>query len=116
MWRRLSKMSDRARYLVVEDNVDSRDLLAKLLGMKGYEVSSASDGESGYAAALSQLPDPIITDINMPIMDGIALLKKVRLDRLLTGTAVWSSPLWGRGRTRGDRCGGRMRQRRSLST
>jgi len=76
------------KILVVEDNVDSRDLLAKLLGMKGYEVSSAPDGEKGYAAALSQLPDLIITDINMPIMDGIALLKKVRLDRLLTGTAV----------------------------
>ena len=78
----------RGKILVVEDNVDSRDLLAKLLGMNGYDVSSASDGESGYAAALSQVPDLIITDINMPRMDGIALLKKVRLESLLTGTAV----------------------------
>ena len=78
----------RGKILVVEDNVDSRDLLAKLLGMNGYEVLSASDGESGYAAALKQVPDLIITDINMPRMDGIALLKKVRLESLLTGTAV----------------------------
>ncbi|HXI88791.1 MAG TPA: response regulator [Blastocatellia bacterium] len=76
------------KILVVEDNVDSRDLLAKLLGMSGYEVSSAPDGESGYAAALKDVPDLIITDINMPRMDGIALLKKVRLESLLTQTAV----------------------------
>jgi len=87
----VEQAADRIRQgkiLVVEDNVDSRDLLAKLLGMNGYEVSSASDGVSGYAAALTQVPDLIITDINMPRMDGIALLKKVRLERLLTGTAV----------------------------
>lgn len=76
------------RILVIEDNADSRDLLSKLLGMSGYEVSSASDGESGYAAALKQIPDLIITDINMPRMDGIELLKKVRVERLLAGTAV----------------------------
>lgn len=76
------------KILVVEDNVDSRDLLAKLLGMSGYEVLSASDGESGYATALKQVPDLIITDINMPGMDGIALLKKVRLESPLAGTAV----------------------------
>lgn len=74
--------------LVVEDNVDSRDLLAKLLGMSGYEVLSAPDGESGYATALEHVPDLIITDINMPRMDGIALLKKVRLESALTATAV----------------------------
>jgi len=76
------------RILVVEDNRDSRDILAKLLRMSGYEVISASNGESGYAAALNELPDLIITDINMPVMDGIQLLKKVRSDRVLSKTAV----------------------------
>src|ERR1043165_8427085 len=71
------------RILVVEDNVDSRDLLAKLLGMSGYDVCSASDGESGFDAALQQRPDLIITDINMPRMDGIALLKKIRREGML---------------------------------
>lgn len=88
---RMQQAANRARpgrILVVEDNVDSRDLLSKLLGMSGYEVSSAPDGESGYAAALKQLPDLIITDINMPRMDGIALLKRVRLEGLLTDTSV----------------------------
>ncbi|HSE38983.1 MAG TPA: response regulator [Blastocatellia bacterium] len=84
------------KILVVEDNVDSRDLLAKLLAMNGYDVLSASDGESGYAAALRNLPDLIITDINMPRMDGIALLKKVRLVNLLNGTAVFVITALGR--------------------
>jgi len=87
MRRAASKMKAR-RILVVEDNTDSRDILAKLLRMSGYEVISASNGESGYAAALNELPDLIITDINMPVMDGIQLLKKVRSDRVLSKTAV----------------------------
>jgi two-component system chemotaxis sensor kinase CheA len=74
--------------LVVEDNTDSRDILAKLLRMSGFEVLSASDGGSGYAAALERVPDLIITDINMPQMDGIELLKKVKRERLLAGTSV----------------------------
>ena len=74
--------------LIIEDNADSRDILAKLLRMSGYQVQSASDGESGYSAALRLVPDLIITDINMPGIDGIELLKRVRLERTLVNTAV----------------------------
>jgi len=83
------------KILVVEDNIDSRDLLAKLLAMSGYEVLSAPDGETGYATALQQLPDLIITDINMPRMDGIALLRKVRLESLFDQTAVFVVTAFG---------------------
>lgn len=83
------------KILVVEDNTDSRDLLAKLLAMSGYEVLSAPDGESAYATALQQLPDLIITDINMPRMDGIALLRKVRLESVLDRTAVFVVTAFG---------------------
>lgn len=83
------------RILVVEDNADSRDLLSKLLAMSGYEVVSAPDGESGYAAALKQVPDLIITDINMPRMDGLELLRKVRVEGRLTGTAVFVVTAFG---------------------
>jgi len=86
--RRAASKSKARRILVVEDNTDSRDILAKLLRMSGYEVISASNGESGYAAALNEVPDLIITDINMPVMDGIQLLKKVRSDEVLSKTAV----------------------------
>ena len=80
--------SKTGRILVVEDNADSRDLLSKLLAMSGYEVVSAPDGESGFETALKQVPDLIITDINMPRMDGLELLRKVRVERMLSGTAV----------------------------
>lgn len=85
---RTAAENEQARILVVEDNTDSRDILAKLLRMSGYEVTSASDGESGYVAALEEVPDLIITDINMPVMGGIELLKKVRLESLLNETAI----------------------------
>ncbi len=94
--QRAANTSRPGRILVVEDNADSRDLLAKLLGMSGYEVVSACDGESGYNAALKQIPDLIITDINMPRMDGIALLKKVRRQSPLARTAVFVVTAFGR--------------------
>lgn len=71
------------KILIIEDNLDSRDLLCKLLKLSGYQVSAASDGESGYAAAVANTPDLIITDINMPKIDGIEFVKRVRLDRVL---------------------------------
>ncbi|HEY3137544.1 MAG TPA: response regulator [Blastocatellia bacterium] len=83
-----TRKTGRGKILVVEDNEDSREILAKLLRMSGYEVSSAPDGESAYAAAMSQMPDLIITDINMPGMDGIDLLKKMRLQSLFDRTAI----------------------------
>src|SRR4030095_4091394 len=88
------------KILVVEDNIDSRDLLSKLLGMSGYEVLSAPDGETAYATALTHVPDLIITDINMPRMDGIALLRKIRLESILAGTAVLVVTAYGRAAAR----------------
>jgi CheY-like chemotaxis protein len=85
----------RGRILVVEDNIDSRDILAKLLRLSGFEVWSAPDGESGYAEAVAQTPDLIITDINMPGMDGFELLKKIRLEPLLDKTPVFVVTAFG---------------------
>ena len=63
-----------ARILIAEDEQPVRELLARALAMDGHEVESAPDG----AAALEQLTgagpfDLLLTDIRMPIMDGIAL-------------------------------------------
>jgi CheY-like chemotaxis protein len=76
------------KILVIEDNRDSRDILAKLLRMSGYDVMSANDGEAGLVEALKQGPDLIITDIHMPNMNGIEFVKRVRNDRALDKTPV----------------------------
>jgi len=76
------------KILVIEDNRDSRDILAKLLRMSGYDVISANDGEAGLAEALKQEPDLIITDIHMPNMNGIEFVQRVRKDQALDKTPV----------------------------
>ena len=76
------------KILVIEDNRDSRDILAKLLRMSGYDVMSADDGEAGLEAALTQAPDLIITDIHMPNMNGIEFVQRVRNDHTLDKTPV----------------------------
>ena len=81
-------VSDSAKILVIEDNRDSRDILSKLLRMSGYDVLSASDGETGFEAAASFSPDLIITDINMPRMDGIEFVRQVRASQMLARTPV----------------------------
>jgi len=74
--------------LVIEDNRDSRDILSKLLRMSGYSVLAAQDGEMGYRTAVTHAPDLIITDINMPKMDGIEFVKRIRANSLLTSVPV----------------------------
>jgi CheY-like chemotaxis protein len=62
-------MTDK-RILVVDDSPTVRRLLNGELSKRGYEVLSADDGQQGLATAIADLPDLIISDINMPGMDG----------------------------------------------
>jgi two-component system chemotaxis response regulator CheY len=84
----MAETADLGKILVIEDNRDSRDILSKLLRMSGYDVTSASDGEIGYTAALKHEPDLIITDIHMPRMDGIEFVKRIRLESALAETPI----------------------------
>jgi DNA-binding response OmpR family regulator len=69
-----------ARILVVDDDPDILDLLRMHLSSAGYEVRTARDGiEAGYRV-LSEPPDLIITDVNMPDMDGFELVAALRAD------------------------------------
>src|SRR5436853_7778237 len=76
------------KILGIAGNGDSRDLLAKLLRMSGYDVISANDGEAGLAEAFKQEPDLIISDIHMPNMNGIEFVQRVRKDQALDKTPV----------------------------
>ncbi len=61
--------------LIVEDHEENRNLLALLLKVNGYRVTTAGDGMEALAAARRDLPDAIVSDVLMPKMDGFALCR-----------------------------------------
>ncbi|MBX9781752.1 MAG: response regulator [Chitinophagaceae bacterium] len=67
-----------SKILIVEDNLHIRENLAELLELDHYTVLSACDGNEGCQMALQQLPDLILCDIQMPVMDGYHMLEYVR--------------------------------------
>lgn len=68
------------KILVVEDNEKSLKLFEVLLRLSGHEVLAAGDGEEGVRLALAENPDLILMDIQMPVLDGISALRRVRAD------------------------------------
>jgi len=66
------------RVLVVEDEADIRRLVSIKLKGAGYEVSTANDGEEGLAAAVSEKPDLLVSDVMMPKKDGYTMVREVR--------------------------------------
>jgi two-component system response regulator HydG len=65
------------RILIVDDDDAARSALESLLRAAGYVVEQAVDGEEALARAASTPPDVVVTDLNMPKLDGIALLGKL---------------------------------------
>lgn len=74
--------------LVVEDSMIQAELLRRLLVRQGYPVTLAQDGEAGLAVARKELPGLIISDINMPVMDGFEMCRAVREDDILKNIPV----------------------------
>lgn len=66
------------RILVVEDDPDSREFLATLLKLEGYAVVTANDGLEGIEKVETNRPDIIISDICMPNLDGLDMVKRLR--------------------------------------
>jgi two-component system cell cycle response regulator DivK len=69
--------------LLIEDNEQNRYLLTFLLEKHGYTVVSASDGVRGIEAARACLPAVILLDIQLPVMDGYAVARALRLHEAL---------------------------------
>jgi CheY-like chemotaxis protein len=72
-----------ARILVVEDDASLRDLLRLHLSAAGYEVQVAEDGIAAGYKVLKSPPDLIITDVNMPNMDGFEFVAALKADKSL---------------------------------
>lgn len=71
----------RYRCLVVEDSKTMRNMLAESLArIPGMEVVEADNGLSGIRALAKQQFDLVVTDLNMPVMDGLKLIRHVRRD------------------------------------
>ena len=67
-----------ARLLVVDDDDDLRTLMTFLLGQNGYEVDTASNGQEAIHKMKTAVPDLIILDLMMPIMDGFEACRRIR--------------------------------------
>lgn len=76
------------KILVLEDNILSQDLLCSLLIPHGYEVTCAADGYLGLTQIKVQRPDLVISDINMPGMNGLEVLRHLRLDETTVSLPV----------------------------
>ena len=68
------------RVLVVDDDRTICELLAEVLGDEGYRVSVAEDGADALAAAAADPPDLVLTDLLMPVKDGVTLRRRLLAD------------------------------------
>jgi DNA-binding response OmpR family regulator len=66
------------RILVVEDDPDLRTILKLQLAGRGFEIAEAENGAEGFEAIQAEVPDCVILDLMMPVMDGFGFLKRVR--------------------------------------
>ena len=66
------------KVLVVEDQADAREMLEVILGDEGYSVITTGDGLAGLELAQRERPDIIITTLNMPNLDGVEMVKRLR--------------------------------------
>jgi len=66
------------KILVVDDHHDTSLLLCRLLKSEGYDVQHAMDGLVGLSSANREHPDLIVTDVQMPRMDGIEMIRRLR--------------------------------------
>lgn len=72
--------SSKKKVLIVEDDFFIRDLYEFQARKSGYEVIIASDGEEGASKAMFEVPDLILSDLMLPKLDGISLIKKLKAD------------------------------------
>jgi two-component system cell cycle response regulator DivK len=66
------------RILFIEDNPDNQDIYRTILEHHGHEVRVAGDGESGVRIAVSELPDLILMDLSVPVIDGLEATRMLK--------------------------------------
>jgi CheY-like chemotaxis protein len=81
-------MGPGGRILVVDDNSIFRNMVSKMLARLGYDVSSADSGESGLNIFLKNKFDVVLSDFEMPGMDGVAFARSVKNSAPLTRVII----------------------------
>ncbi|MGA7503118.1 MAG: response regulator [Candidatus Sulfotelmatobacter sp.] len=74
--------------LIVEDNAINRELLRELLVLRGFAVEEACDGLQALEMIGKHKPDVLLLDLNMPVLDGFATLRKIRENSQLSTLPV----------------------------
>ena len=85
------------RILIVDDSDDTREMMAKLLELEAFTILTAEDGNIGLKVAIEQHPNLIITDINMPNMNGIEMIKQLRKQPGLERVPIMAITAYGNG-------------------
>jgi two-component system, chemotaxis family, chemotaxis protein CheY len=66
------------KILAVDDSPSIRQMVKLTLSKAGYEVTEANDGADGLRKAQANLVDMVVTDLNMPVMNGLGLIRELR--------------------------------------
>jgi two-component system cell cycle response regulator DivK len=69
--------------LIVEDNEMNRDMLSRRLERKGYQILIAVDGQMGVDVAREKVPDLVLMDMSLPVVDGWEATRRMKADPLL---------------------------------
>jgi CheY-like chemotaxis protein len=84
-----------SKVLIVEDSVDCAQPLERLLQMDGHEVADAGNEKEALEMVEWFRPDKVVTDLMMPEMDGITMIRTLRRDPGFTGLPVVVFTAWG---------------------
>ncbi len=74
--------------LAIDDSSSVRQMVALTLTGAGYEVVQAADGAEGYAKAIGSRIDAVLTDLNMPVMNGLDFIRKYRAHPSSAGVPI----------------------------
>ncbi|MDR2240423.1 MAG: response regulator [Zoogloeaceae bacterium] len=91
------------KVLIVDDSPTERHVLGELLARNGYEVSAATNGEEAIAKSKSEMPDLILMDVVMPVMNGYQATRKIKRDEktkyipviMCTSKGQETDKIWG---------------------
>jgi CheY-like chemotaxis protein len=78
----------RPRVLLVDDYLDAREMYTEYLELSGFEVVQASDGMEALRLAIEAVPDIIVMDLSLPVMDGWEATRRLKADGRTAGVPV----------------------------